>query len=72
MSKLWAPCQYVAAKVKSSSLSEKSERDLPTSEQENGWRVAYGSNREEKCSERKIWGGRHLKAERSMLNYTNK
>jgi len=44
MRKLWAPCQYVAAKAKSSSLSEKSERDLPTSERENGWWVAYGSN----------------------------
>jgi len=40
MSKLWAPCQYVAAKAKQSSLSE---RDLPTSERENGWWVAYGS-----------------------------
>ena len=39
MSKLWAPCQYVAAKAKSSSLSElseKIERDLPTSKRENG------------------------------------
>jgi len=40
MSKLWAPCQYVAAKATSSSLSE---RDLPTSERENAWWVAYGS-----------------------------
>jgi len=30
----------IAAKAKSSSLSE---RDLPTSERENGWWVAYGS-----------------------------